>query len=258
MNVKQEYDRLREAFKKKDQRKQNFLIATVADASPHLTYGFIVATLSDNTPINVQCWTSTSLTNGQFIWVAPMNGSLTQWYVLIGVNSSTDLGTTPFVAPVQQAASIPVHDLDGDAHSGTLSWSKISTSLSKVNLATQTTGNVPISQQDKQTLISSVVITTGSIAASATETNSISGPNVGYVRRLNITGGSNCTLTLYEDASSTVQYGTASVSTPFSDDGGWMFYDTTDSGLWRYAITNDGGSSAVFVVTMQVVGWSIA
>lgn len=253
MNLKQEYDRLREAFKKKDQRKQNFLIATIADASPHDQYGFVVATLSDNTPVNVQCWTSDALTNGQNIWIAPISGSMTNWYLLIGVNNSTNLETTPFTPPAP--AGLAVHDLNGSYHTGTLPWSKIDTSTDKVDLATQTTGTLPTASQAKQANFQAYTITTGVIADTASETGSITGPNIGYVRNLYITGSGTATLLIYEDASSTIQYSTTAVSLPFTDDGGWMFLDTTSNNLIRYNITNTSGISTSFTIILKVISW---
>jgi hypothetical protein len=253
LNVKQEYDRLREAFRKKDQRKQNFLIATIADASPHSQYGFVVATLSDNTPVNVQCWTSDALTNGQNIWIAPISGSMTNWYLLIGVNNSTNLETTPFTAPAP--AGLAVHDLNGAYHTGTLPWSKIDTSTTKVDLTSQTTGLLPVANQAKQANFQVITITTGVIADTASETGSVTGPNIGYVRNLYITSSGTATLIIYEDASSTEQYGTSAVSVPFVDDGGWMFVDTTNSNLIRYNITNTSGVSASFTITLKIITW---
>lgn len=253
MNVKQEYDRLREAFRKKDQRRQNFLIATIADASPHSQYGFVVATLSDNTPVNVQCWTSDALVNGQNIWIAPISGSMTNWYLLIGVNNSTDLETTPFTPPAP--SELAVHGLNSSYHTGSLPWSKIDTSSTKVDLATQITGILPTTSQAKQTSFQNYVITTNIILGSGSESGSIAGPNIGYVRNLSITGTGSGTLTIYEDASSTAQYGTTSVTMPFFDNGGWMFVDTTNSNLIRYNITNDSATNTVFTITLKVVSW---
>lgn len=253
MNGRQELDRLREAFRRKDQSKQNFLIATVVDASPHQTLGYVFATLDDGTPINVQAWTTTTIANGNKLFVAPISNQPWNWYTLIGVNASADTGTTPYTPPPSTTTSLPVHDLDGSAHSGQLPWSRIDTDTSKVDLAAQVEGILPTTKQAKQTSLSTVTIITPSLNAGITGGGSQTGASIAYVRKLAITGGTAATLTLYDATAGAIIYQTGSVSTPFTDVGGWMMI--TDGDV-HWSLTNDGGTAS-FHLILDLVVWEV-
>jgi len=255
VSLRRELDRFKRVIQRREERQGNLLLATIVDASPHATYGYVVARLVDGTAINVRAWTPVALANGQQILVAPMGGQTWNWYALIQANASTDVEATPYTPPSLAPRALTQHSLGGSAHTGNLPWSRIDTSSSKVNLASQVVGVLPLANQAKQTVIDVVTIETGEIAAAQTKTGKIAGPRLALVRKVQIAGNEPCTLRFFEADRGDVEYATASVTPPFLDQGGWVHL--ADASMFYWEVTNDGVGPDTYTITLQVIGWEV-
>lgn len=249
MTYRQEFDRLREAFKKREQRRQNVEIATVQDTSMHEAFGYVMATLVDGTPVNVQAWTNTALTQGSMIIIQPLSGHSWNWYVLLGVNNSTNLESVPFTPPTQ--STLPSHTLD--SHTGTLPYSRLSGVT--LDLDGSVSGTLPTSAQEKQTSRQSLVITTSSIGAGATVTGSTAGYKVAWVRKMTVTGTASYSIRFLESSGGTIEYECSNTAVPFTDGGGWM-HAASDSNFY-WSVTNGGGTSSVCTITLDLIVWEV-
>jgi hypothetical protein len=257
MSLRRELDRFKQVVKRREERQGGLLIATVIDTGPHSGYGYIVARLVDGTVINVRAWTPVQLAVGQQIIVAPMGGQTWNWYALIQVNASSNVETTPYIPPSLSTSVLPQHGLDSLAHSGTLPWSRVDTTASKVDLATQVSGILPVTSQAKQTSVQTVTITTGSLNAGATGNGSVTGPKLAYIRKVEVAGPAPLTLIFRESPSGTVEYQTSTVTPPFLDQGGWIHLEASQASQIHWEVTNQGSSAASFTITLQCIAWEV-
>ena len=256
MSLRRELDRFKRVIQRREERQGNLLLATIVDASPHATYGYVVARLVDGTAINVRAWTPVALANGQQILVAPMGGQTWNWYALIQANASTDVEATPYTPPSLAPGALTQHSLGGSAHTGNLPWSRIDTSGSKVDLATQVSGILPLARQAPQTAIETITIATGTISASGSEQGSVAGPRLAYIRKVTVSGTEPFTLRFYETSGGELEY-EATGAPPFLDQGGWVHLEAGGQGALHYAIVNDGAASASFTIALQAITWQI-
>lgn len=251
----QEFERLKQAFKRREQRRPNVLIAVITDVSPRAEHGYILGQLKDGTTVNIHVWTTDTVTVGHAAFVIPFSNEPWNWYVLIGVNASADPERLPFTQNLLASAALPAHTLA--SHSGTLAWQAVDTTASKVDLASQVTGLLPVAQQTAQAELVTLTATTPAIGSGATATGSLAlGGNCLYVRRLTITNGTACQLTLAEP-DGTVQYQTTDLGMPFVDTGGFVLADPTGSGTALWSVTNRGAVSAAFALTLAVIRWQV-
>lgn len=252
MNPAHEFKRLKETFRNREKRRLNTDMATIIDTSPRAQYGYVTAQLPGNRVINVQSWNSAELIDGQQIMVQPISGGDWNWWVLIGANGSSDPENIPYEPPKIDQGSLPEHSLE--SHTGSLTWARIDTTTSRVDLTTQVTGTLPLQNQELQPVIGrqTIVFTTPSIAPEASAGGTVAGPKLAYVRRLEVAGGTAMRIRLYEDEG-TVEYETTSTTTPFTDYGGFFHAQQDDVVSWE--IRNDGTESATFEVTLDLVSW---
>lgn len=244
-----EFNRLKEAMRRKETSKVNVDIATVIDGSMKNTLGYVTAQMADGTPINVHAWTSDQVVEGAQIHVQPMTTSQSNWYALVGVNVSTDVEANPYSPPLIDPESLPSHELGGELHSGLLPWAKVSTEASKVELVTQTNGFLPKTRQEPQASRQQLSFS-ASVSAGGNASGQLACPRYAWVRRILVEGGSMMTLTFREDDGA-VEYQTTSVATPYEDYRGYCH--AADDGFLRWELASSSGG--VFTVTLEVVGW---
>lgn len=244
LDPKHEADLLKQSFRRRKQAQQNIYFATAVDVTPLANYGYLIAQMKDGTTVDVQSWSNISVAAGNQIAIVPIYDKPWSAYVLIGVNASANVTTTPYVAPTQSGASLTSVD-----------WSKIDTSTNKVNLGGQVAGILPVANQARQIVRQSFSFSTGVITGGATATGSVSGADAMLVRSVSLTGGSQATIALLEAPAGATEYLTASVGTPFTDLGPWIHYDTTNSGQFHWQVTNDGADASF---TFAITGLSFA
>ena len=257
MSLRKELDRLKTAVRKREERQGNLLIATITDASPHQQYGYVVARLVDGTLVNVRAWSPVQLSNGQQIIIVPMGRQTWNWYALLQVNASTDVESTPYTPAPLSSTVLPQHGLDSAAHTGTLPWSKVDTSVSKVELASQVSGVLPLAFQARETSLRNIVITTGSVGGGATGSGSVDGPKLAYVRKVEVSGSQACKIRFYETASGQIEYETETITPPFLDQGGWMHLESSGQAKIHWEVTNMGSASDTYTIILQVIAWEV-
>jgi hypothetical protein len=244
-------DRLR-----KINQRQNVELAAITDTSPHAKYGFVIARLVTQTPINVRTWSPLQLVAGQEIMVQRVNDKDSDWWVLAGVNGSTtsgDDGGIAFTPPVIDPTTVGPHALDGALHTGVLPWNRIDVSASKVDLGTDVQGLLPRANQESQIqkLTLEVAISAGD---GATVTGAFAGCSSGLVRSVALMGGTAATLRFLVEPSGAAEYATTSVTTPYEDRALPFFHeDALIDGQFYYELTNDGIDPADFTLTVVVM-----
>lgn len=254
MDAQQEMQRLKQAFKRREQKRQNVYIATVVDTTPRAESGYIVVQLKDGTQVYAHVWISEQIVVGSVVFVMPITHEAWNWFVVVGVNATTAAETVPYVQPATDAASLPVHAFD--VHTGLLDWSRVSTANVQVDLTSQVQGVLPVGNQQPQTTLGSLLISVPPIAPGATTEGALDiGTNVAWVNRLTLTGGTQAKLWLRQ-ATGALLYETAAVTTPFVDPGGYFLIDTSGSRTLRWAVRNDGGQEAGFTLDLLVIAFA--
>lgn len=246
LDHKQEFERLKETFRRKKQERQNVYIATAVDVTPLAAYGYLIAQLKDGTTVNVQSWVNVAIAAGHQIMIMPVSDQPWAGYVLVGANASTDVTTTPYVTPSP-----------GSGGSGSVDWSSVDTSTTKIDLTSQVTGNLPVANQARQITKQSWTTTTSLISPGASVTGVFSGANAVLVRSVSLSGGTNALLQLLEQPAGTIEYETAMIATPFFDQGPWVHYDAAMSQSFAYQLTNNGAASASFTLVITGLAFAI-
>lgn len=251
MDAQQEFQRLKQAFKKRDQKRQNVYIANVVDVTPRAESGYIVVRLKDGTQVYAHVWMNEQIDPNQVVFIVPITHEAWNWWVVIGVNATTAPETVPYVQPAADAASLPAHPLT--AHSGTLPWDRIDRSENRVDLSSDIQGVLPLANQQSQTRIGTFEIATGQIAAGATATGLYNmTTNSAFVKRIELSGGTQASLELSEPGGA-LQYATIPVTTPYTDNGGLFLTDFSGSSSLRWRVTNTGGSPSGFVIRLWLI-----
>lgn len=195
-----EFDRLREAFRRKSQQRTIVQIATVIDVSPRAENGYVVGRLRNGDQVYVHCWTTDAVAIDNQIFVIPISNEPYSWWVLAGVNTSNDPVTIPFQRNLIDAAAIAPHAFS--LHTDNLDWSRVDTSANKVNLTTAVTGILPASQQAAQAQLQQWIFSIGPLApGEMTDGVWQLNHSLVWMRRLTISGGSECVLVIEEQAS---------------------------------------------------------
>lgn len=253
MDAQQEFQRLKQAFKKREQKRQNIYIANVVDITPRAESGYIVVKLKDGTQVYAHVWMSENIEVGHVVFIVPITNESWNWFVVVGVNATTTPDLVPYVQPKLSAQSLVSHSFSD--HEGFLDWSLVNTSSSQVNLSTQVQGVLSTVYQYPQTSLSVFNINTPQINNNQTLTGySNIGTNVAYAKRIVLNGGTSAKIKIYEN-NGTVQYETNQVSTPFSDYGGYFFVDFTGSKTIKWEITNYSGQSQSFVLSFYLISF---
>lgn len=251
MDPQQEMQRLKQAFKKREQKRQNVYIANVVDVTPRAESGYVVVRLKDGTQVYAHVWLSEQIAIGQVVFIVPITHEAWNWWVVVGVNATTTPDTVPYVQPLTAQASLPAHTLDN--HTGQLPWQRVDTSVTAVDLTSQVSGVLPVLNQQAQTSLATFTVTTPLIAHNAFADGVLTiGTNVAFLKRLVLSGGTHAKVTLYE-MGGPVQYEITSVPTPFTDNGGCFLVDYANTRQIRWRVDNFSGQFAVFTIQLFVI-----
>lgn len=251
-----EFDRLRDAFRRREKKRTGVLIAKVLDISPRIDAGYVMAQLKDGTQINVHAWNLASIGVGESLFVTQYSED--NWYICLGVNATITPDTVPYLQAAMLPGALPAHQYN--SHSGKLSWENVDTSQTQVDLRTQVSGLLPTALQAPQAAFKSITITTGEIGPNAVKSGIVTlGTSCAYIRRLDFGATGQGKLRLYEGATSVIQYETNPIATlPWTDRGGWFHIDRnyTDSMTWEVTNTHPS-SSNTYAIVLEYISWKL-
>lgn len=254
MDAQQEFQRLKQAFKKREQKRQNIYIANVVDITPRAESGYIVVRLKDGTQVYAHVWMTEQISVGQVVFIIPITQEAWNWFVVVGVNATVEPETIPYVQPSISLTSLVPHMFS--EHTGLLDWSLVDTSVNKINLSTQASGVLPTSNQQSQTSVNTLSINTGTINNNSSQSGiSNITTNVAYIRKIELINGTSAKLKLY-DASGNLQYETNTVSTPFTDYGGYFLVDYSGFRTIKWEVFNYSGQATSFDLKLYLICFS--
>lgn len=254
MTLRQAIKTASASLKRREVRKsERVLVATISDVTYLATRGVITCRLEDGNHVRVHAWTNLTLSAGQTVAIIPVSDYNWKTFFLLSVNGSTDLNDDAFVQPAVDPAILAQHSLSGDRHTGSLPWSRVSTSSTQVDLETQVTGNLPLTSIEQILPELTTVVVNQSVGAGVTVTGTTPGVKRGIPYLVTIANGATATFELHASASrlsGELLYATETgVSTPYSDPMVWYHSASTSHFYWRF--TNTGASPATFVVTVK-------
>lgn len=257
MDAQQEFQRLKQAFKKREQKRQNIYIANVVDITPRENSGYIVVRLKDGTQAYAHVWMTEAIEVNEVVFIIPITQESWNWYVVVGINSTKEPVNTPYVQPKNSLTSLPSHAFS--SHEGKLDWSYIDTGTNKLNLVSQVQGVLPVANQEPQVKVQTVILNTSNLIPNQDSgiNTYVLNTNVAYVKKISVVPSDSLAkykISLYEPNDS-LQYETAILTGPFTDFGGFFLVDYSGQRILKWKIENVGTVNSSFLLYLYIVNF---
>lgn len=257
MDAQQEFQRLKQAFKKREQKRQNIYIANVVDITPRENSGYIVVRLKDGTQVYAHVWFSDAIEINQVVFIIPITQESWNWFVCVGVNATTTPATVPYVMPKLAPNSLPNHTLS--SHQESLDWARINTTAAKVDLLSQVQGVLPVLNQSPQIVVKTLTFTTNTIDPQSDSgiSSYVLDTDVAYIKKISLVASNpqaEAKIYLYESNGS-LQYETSTLPNEYTDYGGLFIIDYSGSKTLKWKIENKGAVSSAFTMYIYMINF---